>query len=261
MPPRLHVQLWSCVSVTALLALIVTLSASGQDPAEPQPNPDSQTAGKSDMKSDDGTKTDSKSTRKGKSDAQTKTDQDWQRVTDQQWQKLLTRPQYLVTRLKETEQPFSGKYARSHAAGTYLCVCCKAELFNSRTKFESGTGWPSFWQPIDDRAIAQAADLSGEEPRMEVMCRRCGAHLGHVFDDGPDPTGLRYCINSLSLDFKAASGAASTAKTKAKAKVKAKAKTTKAKVAPPKTPPKDGDTPADPDRAADSGSGDAASPR
>jgi peptide-methionine (R)-S-oxide reductase len=243
--PRLQVQFWSCVSITALLGLIVTISASGQDPAEPQPKSDSKTADKTDMKSkaesEDGTKTDAKTKAKGKSEAVTKTDQEWRRVTDQEWQKMLTRDQYLVTRRKATEPAFSGKYATSHSPGTFLCVCCKAELFSSRQKFDSGTGWPSFWQPTDERAIVQAVDNSEAEPRWEVMCRRCGAHLGHVFDDGPEPTGLRFCINSLSLDFKAAAGANPSAKTKAKAKVKAKAKTTKAKVAPPKTQPKDND--------------------
>ena len=245
--PRLQVQFWSRVSITALLGLIVTLSASGQDPSESQPKSDSKTADKTDVKSEDGTKTKTKTKAKGESEAVTKTDQDWLRVTDQQWQRLLTRAQYLVTRHKQTEQPFSGKYATSHSLGTYLCVCCKAELFSSRNKFDSGTGWPSFSQPIDVRAIAQAADYSEAEPRMEVMCRRCGAHLGHIFDDGPEPTGLRFCINSLSLDFKGAVGVNPSAKTKAKAKVKAKAKTTKATGAPRKTQPEDTDPSPDSD--------------
>jgi peptide-methionine (R)-S-oxide reductase len=258
--PRLQVQFWSCVSITALLGLIVTISASGQNPAEPQPKSDSTTADKTDMKSEAGTKTDTRTKAKGKSEAVTKTDQDWLRVTDQEWQRMLTRDQYLVTRRKATEPAFSGRYARSHSQGTYLCACCKAELFSSRQKFDSGTGWPSFWQPTDVRAIAQAADYSEAEPRMEVMCRRCGAHLGHVFDDGPEPTGLRFCINSLSLEFKAASGANTSAKAKAKAKVKAKAKTTNAKVAPPKTQPKDSDPSPDSDRGAESGQGQTSTP-
>jgi len=255
--PRLQVQFWSCVSITALLGLIVTISASGQDPAEPQPKSDSKTADKTDMKSEDRTKTKAK----GESEAVTKTDQEWRRVTDQEWQRMLTMDQYLVTRRKATEPAFSGRYVTSHSPGTFLCVCCKAELFSSRHKFDSGTGWPSFWQPIDVRAIAQAADYSEAEPRMEVMCRRCGAHLGHVFDDGPDPTGLRFCINSVSLDFKGAAGAKTSAKTKAKAKVKAKAKTTKTKVAPRKTQPKDSDPSPDSDRGAESGQGEPSTPR
>jgi peptide-methionine (R)-S-oxide reductase len=234
---RLRVQLWTKVSMTALLGLIVAISASatasGQEPADPQPKSESEskTAEKTDMKSEEGTKTDAKAKAKGALDAVAKTERDWRRVTDQEWQRMLTRNQYLVTRRKDTEPPFSGRYATSHASGTYLCVCCKAELFSSRHKFDSGTGWPSFWQPLDARAIQQAPDYSEAEARVEVMCRRCGAHLGHVFDDGPDPTGLRFCINSLSLDFKAPE----VAKSKAKAKVKAKAKTTKDKAAPPKT--------------------------
>ena len=235
---RPQVQLWPLAMMAALLGLIVNISAPAQDPGGSPPKSDSKT----DVKSEDGTKADSKAKAKGDSEAVTKTSQDWLRVTDQEWQKMLTRGQYRVTRLKDTEQPFSGQYVANHAPGTYLCVCCKAELFSSRAKFDSGTGWPSFWQPVDVRAIAQAADYSEAEPRMEVMCRRCGAHLGHIFDDGPDPTGLRFCINSLALDFKAANGAAASGKTRAKAKVKAKAKTTKSKAAAPrKALPKDSD--------------------
>lgn len=119
--------------------------------------------------------------------------------TEAEWRKLLTNEQFLVTRMKATEPAFSGRYAVGHPKGTFLCVCCGAKLFDSRTKFDSGTGWPSFWQPISVRAVSQALDRSEYEPRVEVMCSRCGAHLGHVFEDGPLPTGLRYCINSLSL--------------------------------------------------------------
>lgn len=119
--------------------------------------------------------------------------------TDAEWRSLLTYNQYLVTRMKATEPAFSGKYATGHPKGTFLCVCCGAKLFDSSHKFDSGTGWPSFWRPITIKALTESMDRSEYELRVEVTCSRCGAHLGHVFQDGPPPTGLRYCINSLSL--------------------------------------------------------------
>jgi peptide-methionine (R)-S-oxide reductase len=138
--------------------------------------------------------------------------------TDQQWQKQLTRAQYLVTRQKATEPAFSGKYVHNHAVGVYDCICCDSPLFSSRTKFDSGTGWPSFWAPIASGRVDQAMDYHGSEPRVEVICSTCGAHLGHVFTDGPPPTGLRYCMNSVALKFVAASTKAAKAKAKAKTK-------------------------------------------
>lgn len=119
-----------------------------------------------------------------------------------EWKQQLNDDQYRVCREKGTEAPFSGKYYHHKETGKYLCACCGNELFGSEAKFDSGTGWPSFWQPVDDRALASEVDTSHGMRREEVMCSRCGAHLGHLFPDGPQPTGLRYCINSLSLDFR-----------------------------------------------------------
>ncbi len=121
--------------------------------------------------------------------------------SDSEWRQCLTPEEFRITREKGTEPPGTGKYYLNDADGTYLCKCCKTPLFTSTSKYHSGSGWPSFFQPINDSCVKETKDSSHGMIRIEITCTNCGAHLGHVFEDGPHPTGLRYCVNSLSLSF------------------------------------------------------------
>ena len=121
--------------------------------------------------------------------------------SDEEWKRILSPDQYYVTRQSGTEPPYSSSLLNVHDNGTFECVCCDLPLFNAKTKFDSGTGWPSFWAPIAKRNVVERIDKSLSETRTEILCARCDAHLGHVFDDGPEPTGLRYCMNGVAMKF------------------------------------------------------------
>ncbi len=205
---------WAIVSAAAMVFLTVSIVMAAQDPFQQAEKPAAKDPFDAAAKSADNAG-DKKATKK------VVPEPEFVQKSLMEWRRTLPRGVFEVTRLKATEPAFTGKYASGHFHGTFVCACCDAALFSSQTKFESGTGWPSFWQPIKMQAIDRAIDNSDGEPRIEVMCHRCGAHLGHVFDDGPPPTGLRFCINSLSLKLKPTGGdTAKLASTKAKSKVK-----------------------------------------
>jgi peptide-methionine (R)-S-oxide reductase len=225
--PRHRQIYWASVSTAAIVLLTSVSIAVAQDPFQQSEKSAAQDPFQAAEKSPSGS---SEKSADKKIDKKNEPEPEFVRKTNAQWQRILPRAVYMVTRLKATEPAFSGKYAVGHFRGMFVCACCDAKLFSSQHKFDSGTGWPSFWQPVADRAIDRALDTSDNEPRIEVMCHRCGAHLGHVFDDGPPPTGLRFCINSLSLKLEHAPGeAARPASTKTNAKSKVKTTRSKSK--------------------------------
>ncbi len=218
-------RLLSTVASTLSIVLLMISTAAAQDPSQSAagPTPAQDPFQVAEKAAETGT-----TAKKTAKKAEPKSE--FVHKTNQEWARILPRPVYQVTRLKATEPAFSGKYAVGHFRGTFVCACCEAELFSSKAKFDSGTGWPSFWQPVTPQAVDRAADYLEAEPRVEVICHRCGAHLGHVFDDAPaTPTGLRFCINSLSLKLKTDDGVKGTASSETRSKSKVKAATTRTK--------------------------------
>jgi peptide-methionine (R)-S-oxide reductase len=209
------------LAASTFLGLFIALPAFGQEPPDGTKrnsgDDPAAAAGKAGDRSDGGGKeatgkdepgtgTDGSRRAGSKTGTKAKAEPEFVRKTDAEWRKILTKTQYMVTRQKATEPAFSGKYASGHFRGMFLCVCCDAELFNAQNKFDSGTGWPSFDRPANARAVGREMDYSAFEPRVEVMCRRCGAHLGHIFDDGPTITTLRFCINSAAIKLRPPEG-------------------------------------------------------
>lgn len=185
LPMRTHMTSM-VMTILAGLTMLTACSRTASDPAPPSPTPSAHTEAPTPMPTDDPNS---------------------ERVTKapEEWRKVLTPMQYHVTREAGTERAFTGEYWDTKVEGTYLCICCGQPLFNSDTKFDSGCGWPSFFKPLPGAKISEIVDKSHGMTRLEVRCSRCDAHLGHVFEDGPPPTGLRYCINSASLRLNPAS--------------------------------------------------------